>query len=334
MHQPDAYSPRGVREAASTALQNLALQDLAALAFHVYMLLRVSVAPHSNDRDMAIRYGVALLSATAAALLIARGEVLKPGPARSLLYRVGIFVPVVLSYFQMRFLLPALQPALVDRHLYALDQALFGTTPAIWFQQFNQLHIVEWVSFFYYSYFALMILCLIPPLFLDSGRRQIEMMIGGLAVATVGHFVYTLVPGKGPVATLDFEPLNGGFWWHQVEVTVASAGAQLDIFPSLHTAYPMFFALHAYGWRHTNPYRYVWFILAFFSANIVIATMFLRWHWFVDVVAGVMLAVLARQCGKLVAEREADRGCDGDERQPVWEPILRGRGRRSESDAE
>ncbi|MBK6577437.1 MAG: hypothetical protein IPG17_14760 [Sandaracinaceae bacterium] len=41
---------------------------------------------------------------------------------------VGIFVPVVLSYFQMRFLLPALQPALVDRHLYALDQALFGTT--------------------------------------------------------------------------------------------------------------------------------------------------------------------------------------------------------------
>ena len=75
MHQPDAYSPRGVREAASTALQNLALQDLAALAFHVYMLLRVSVAPHGADRDMAIKYGVALLSATAAALLIARGEV-------------------------------------------------------------------------------------------------------------------------------------------------------------------------------------------------------------------------------------------------------------------
>ncbi len=187
------------------------------------------------------------------------------------------------------------------------------------------------MSFFYYSYFALMILCLIPPLFLDSGRRQIEMMVGGLVVATVGHFVYTLVPGKGPVATLDFAPLNGGFWWHQVQVTVASAGAQLDIFPSLHTAYPMFFALHAYGWRHTKPYRYVWFILAFFSANIVIATMFLRWHWFVDVVAGVLLAVLARQTGRLVADREADRGLPGDDRQPVWEPIFPRRARRSDA---
>lgn len=322
MHQPDAYSPRSVREAASTALQNCALQDLAAVAFHVYMLLRVSVAPDSHERDMAIRYGVALLSATASALLIARGEVLKPGPARSLLYRVGIFAPVVLSYFQMRFLLPALQPALVDRHLYSLDQALFGTTPALWFQQFNELHIVEWVSFFYYSYFALMILCLIPPLFFDKGKRQIEMMVGGLVVATMGHFVYTLVPGKGPVSTLDFEPLNGGFWWHQVEVTVANAGAQLDIFPSLHTAYPMFFALHAFGWRHTKPYRYVWFVLAFFSANIIVATMFLRWHWFVDVVAGMLLAVLARQAGKFVSERETARGLDGDERQPVWEPIF------------
>ncbi|MBK6577438.1 MAG: hypothetical protein IPG17_14765 [Sandaracinaceae bacterium] len=62
MHQPDAYSPRGARRKRPVQpLQNLALQDLAALAFHVYMLLRVSVAPHSNDRDMAIRCGVALL---------------------------------------------------------------------------------------------------------------------------------------------------------------------------------------------------------------------------------------------------------------------------------
>ncbi|MBK6577436.1 MAG: hypothetical protein IPG17_14755 [Sandaracinaceae bacterium] len=63
----------------------------------------------------------------------------------------------------------------------------------------------------------------------------------------------------------------------------------MDIFPSLPRPTPCS-SLHAYGWRHTNPYRYVWFILAFFSASIVIATMFLRWHWFVDVVAGVMLA--------------------------------------------
>ena len=50
--------------------------------------------------------------------------------------------------------------------------------------------------------------------------------------------------------------------------------------------------------------------------------MFLRWHSFVDVVAGVLLAVLARQAGKFVSERETARGADGDDRQPVWEPIF------------
>ncbi|MGC4063497.1 MAG: hypothetical protein QM784_02360 [Polyangiaceae bacterium] len=33
--------------------------------------------------------------------------------------------------------------------------------------------------------------------------------------------------------------------------------------------------------------------MAFFAVNIVIATMFMRWHWLVDVVAGLTLAAVA-----------------------------------------
>ena len=143
-----------------------------------------------------------------------------------------------------------------------------------------------------------------------------------MLVVAIGHFLYTLVPGAGPVATLAFDqPLQGGFWWRQVEVTVATAGAQLDIFPSLHTAWPAYFTLHAFAKRRTQPFRWLWPILAFISINVIIATMFLRWHWFIDVAAGLLLAFAARGIAVAIAEREETRGGPHDRRQPVFERL-------------
>jgi membrane-associated phospholipid phosphatase len=113
--------------------------------------------------------------------------------------------------------------------------------------------------------------------------------------------------------------LQGGFWWKQVEVTVATAGARLDIFPSLHTAFPAYFTLHTFAHRQTWPFRWLWPILAFVAFNIITATMFLRWHWCVDVAMGLLLAVAARRFAVAVADREVLRGGLYDTRQPVWE---------------
>ena len=141
-------------------------------------------------------------------------------------------------------------------------------------------------------------------------------------VCAGGHVIYTLVPGVGPFRTIDFPaPIDGGFWWRQVQETVAQAGAQLDIFPSLHTAYPVYFTLHAWAYRRESPYRYVWFLIAIFAAHMVVATMFLRWHWFIDVIAGALLALTARAVGVAVERRERARADDDDPRQPVWEPL-------------
>jgi len=307
----------------ATTVQNLAFQDVVALAFHTFMLLRVSIAPASADRTLALKIGVALWLATASSLLLVRGELLRPGPRRALLYRFGSFFPVVLSYFEMGVALPALQNQLLDGRLLAIDEALLGITPAAWFEAFNTRVVVEWFSFFYYSYFWLMAAMLLPALFFDRGQRLRELMAGAVLVATCGHVGYTLVTGAGPVAFIEFSaPLDGGLFWGLVVQTVESAGAGLDIFPSLHTAYPTYFALHAFGNRHTKAFRHTWWIVAFFTANIVIATMFLRWHYFIDVVAGLALALAARTVAVAVSRREAARAKPGDERPRVWEPIF------------
>lgn len=302
---------------------NAAFQDKAVLLFHAYMTLRVLTAPEGADQAFASRFAFALFATTAIGITLTRGEVLRPGKLRALVYRVGLFAPVPLSYFSLRTLLPALKPELLDMQLWSIDEAIFGTTPALWLNQFNQPGIIEWFSFFYYSYFYLMVGMLIPALFFDKGRRLRELMIGGMAVAVIGHVGYTLVPGAGPVSVLqDIEPIHGGFFWQQVVVTVESAGAQLDIFPSLHTAYPVYFALHAFGWRKTKPFRWLWPIIAFMSLNIMVATMLLRWHWGIDVMAGLCLALSARALAVYVSRRETHEAREKADKQPVWEPLL------------
>jgi len=301
---------------------NLAAQDVIALAFHAYLFLRVSIAPDSPDATVARRLALALFVITAGAMVLARGEVIRGRRARALTYRLGLFTPMVLSYFELRILLPALQPELMDHRLFAIDLWLLGTTPSVWMQAWNIEPIVEWLSFFYYCHFLLLTLMLIPSLFVGSGRRLQELMAGSMLIVAAGHLLYTVVPGAGPVATVAFDqPLKGAFWWQQVELTVATAGAQLDIFPSLHTAWPAYFTLHAFAHRRTQPFNWLWPILAFIAVNIIIATMFLRWHWFIDVALGLLLAFAARGFATAIAEREELRGGPYDARQPVWERL-------------
>ncbi|MEM9865085.1 MAG: phosphatase PAP2 family protein [Myxococcota bacterium] len=294
------------------------------MAFHTFMLFRSFFAPPGEDRSYALAFGFVLWSITLSAIITVRGELFAPGRRRALYYRLAVFAPVVISYFQMMFLLPGLQPTLVDWELYAIDRVIFGETPAVLLEAFNRRPVVEWIAFFYYSYFYMMAAMLIPTLLFDRGQRLRELMVGGVLVATLGHTLYTFVPGAGPWKTLEFTAaLDGGFFWGLVQETVSSAGAQLDIFPSLHTAYPTLFSLHAFGNRDRAPFKFLWPVIAFFAANMIVATMFLRWHWAIDVVAGLALAITARTVAVYVARREGKRGQGDDDRQPVWEPLWR-----------
>jgi hypothetical protein len=323
-------SRRAYQAASRTAgvmAHNMAIQDWFIVAFLAFMWLRVMAAPDSADASFARRFAFVLLTVGASTVVLTRGEVLRPGPIRSLVYRVGMFSPMVLSYLAMRWLLPALQPRLLDHELWAIDELLFGTTPALWMGQFNQRVIVEWFSLFYYSYFYILVVILLPTLFFDRGRRQAGLLAGAMLVSGIGHVLYTLVPGLGPYATITYqEPLDGGFFYELVWDTVNSAGAMLDIFPSLHTAQPVLFALFAFTYRRDAVYRYTWPILAFLCVNMVIATMFLRWHWAIDVVAGLALAVFGWRMGMHIAAHEEGRDEGPDPRQPTWEPLSRSRG--------
>jgi hypothetical protein len=300
----------------SPLLRNLTFQDGVCFAAQLFMLGRVACAPGAPLP--ALLWTAALFGVTALTVTLVRGELLPRGRLAATAYRAGIFAPMVLSYFSLRTVLPALRPKLLDGELLALDRALFGETPALRLAPLATAPVVEWYACFYFGYFALLALAFLPPLASRSrNRRGHELFVGASLISALGYVGYTLVPGLGPWAILDgLPPLEGGPWWALVQRSVAAGGAQLDIFPSLHTAFPVFFALQAHAHRRASRWRWTWVLWAFCAANIVVSTMLLRWHYGVDVIVGLLLALLARRVARAVAEREAARLGPGV--QPVW----------------
>jgi membrane-associated phospholipid phosphatase len=96
----------------------------------------------------------------------------------------------------------------------------------------------------------------------------------------------------------------------------------------------VFTSLFSFRHRDKWPFKYTWPFVAFFSANIVIATMFLRWHYLIDVLAGIALSAGAFFLAGVISRREIDyREQNG--LQAVWVALqLRPWGGRSDPDRE
>jgi membrane-associated phospholipid phosphatase len=131
------------------------------------------------------------------------------------------------------------------------------------------------------------------------------------------------VPGWGPYWYLkpNFQhELQGNVFWPLVRETVDAGGSQKDIFPSLHTGAPTFLAIFSFRHRKHFPFRYTWPIITFLATQIILATLFLRWHYLCDVIAGLALAATASVVGQRIADWERARR----ERlgvQPAWMPL-------------
>ena len=318
---------RGPRTAASAVwhIHKLASQDWLTIGYLCALLIALAFGK-GQDRGSCIRLVLADLGIYLSVLALVRAEVLKwNGPFCPLLYRVTVVGTLLASFFQLREILPAVSPWADDARIYAFDLRVFGVEPSVWLDRFVSPTTTEWFAFFYFLYFAILTVHVLPMLF---WQRNVQLLsrfsIGVLLLFTTGHLLYMVVPGWGPYWYLSGvfrHGLSGGAFWKLVREAVDAGGAQKDIFPSLHTAVPTFLAIFSFRHRRLLPFKYSWPVIAFFATQIITATMFLRWHYLVDVVAGIVLAAFASLVGQGVADWEhARRQRLGV--QPAWMPLV------------
>jgi hypothetical protein len=319
----DASSLRGwVRRLVS----EMAIQDWLVTSYLVVLLGAVLVwAPASEARTVCAERLAYLLGCLAIVLVAVRGSLLARGRLAALAYRVAIYGVVQVSYFLLRPILKVVTSRTYDAQFLAFDLKVFGVEPSLWMDRFVSLYTTEWFAFFYYSYFFVLAAHVLPLLFLSKRLKLFaEFAMGLFTVYCVAHLMYMVAPGYGPYRFLASEfhnPLVGGFWYERVLEAVNGAGAQKDIFPSLHTAGPFFIFLFSARHRDKLPFKYSWPVAGFFSLNIILATMFLRWHYVIDIVAGVALASGAMALAAAFSRREVARR-EAAGLQPVWMPLL------------
>lgn len=272
-----------------------ALQDLVPIAYLLIYRLMVWASPAGPLND-ASAYDLNLaLAVVVGGCTVCRGATILPAKLRGLLYRVMLGYIAVANYLMLRDLLALVSPHSLDAMLVDIDTAMFGVVPALWLERLNHRPIVEWFSFFYFSYFWICATYLVVVLgTVRDKRAKTEFTLGCFIVLSVGQLLYSQVPGFGPITHMEAQfagPVNGGRFWGYVWDTVQAGSAMKDIFPSIHTAMPTWITFFAWRQARRDP-RWKWpaRVTTFAAANIVFSTVFLRWHYVIDVFAGLTLA--------------------------------------------
>ena len=179
-----------------------------------------------------------------------------------------------------------------DQALMAIDQRLFGVQPSLAMQRFISPGMTSWMTFAYF-YHLINIPLVALFIYIWRGRTRFrEMMSGIMVVSFFGLMGYLLVPAIGPLYTLRDQytvPLHQSLWMLNREVDFMDfARIRRDVFPSLHVAISFVAWLYAYR----NSKKLFW-ILSPLILSLWVSTVYLRYHYVIDVIAGLILAPLS-----------------------------------------
>ncbi len=292
-------------------IKNLSAQDWLIGLYFGLLSFALAIGTGSG-RALSFQHIAVDFVCFATGIILTRGGVLRYGSlANGIVYRLTVFLAVFLSYFQLRDVLPAVSSRALDADILAFDLRVFGIEPSLAWDKFVTPMTTEWFAFFYFGYFFFLTAHIVPMMLAAKDRDVLaHFSLGIFTVFCTGHLVYMVVPGWGPYHHLagQFQnELQGGVFWGLVKEAVDVGGAQKDIFPSLHTAAPTFFAIFSFRHRHRVPFKYTWLPMTFIASQIICATMFLRWHYLVDIIAGMTLAATAVVVGGRVMAWEKKR---------------------------
>jgi membrane-associated phospholipid phosphatase len=203
-----------------------------------------------------------------------------------------LFHPIALNvvFFQMKTAIPKIAPHRFDVALQRIDDVLVGGNLSVKLEPLIRPWLTEALSFCYILFFPYLFLSIV-----DAFRRDLAtlraFLVGLFTIYGIGFLGYSLVPAYGPwIAMPDaFDvPLDGYAItrWNDAIVKAGSNG--VDVFPSLHCAISCYFLL--FDRKHARS-KYRACLVP--CVGLWIATIYLRYHYVVDVVCGFALAAFA-----------------------------------------
>lgn len=199
-----------------------------------------------------------------------------------------IIIPT--NFTELHYLVHNVSPMDYDKALIQLDYSIFGVHPTVWMERLANPIVTEYLQIIYTTFYFLPII-LAFILFHRKAYDDFDfftfIMVFGFYLSYLGYFI---VPAIGPRFTLDHLqtfPVSGLWATDAIRQTLDKLeNIQRDAFPSGHTEMTVLAMIYAF--KYSRKYFYVLLII---GTSLIFSTVYLRYHYVVDVIAGIALAV-------------------------------------------
>jgi membrane-associated phospholipid phosphatase len=227
------------------------------------------------------------VAAIGALIVIARNS----SPVAVFLHHWYLLLYVPFCYKQVPYLVNALRLHPADNTLAHWDLAMWKVDPVFWLSSMQSRFAVEFLQAVY-TMFLPGSIALGIVLWLRMSREEFRR--GTFAIALtflISYLGYLLLPARGPRFmdyASQYPPLQGLWVFHSFQnILDKLEGLQYDCFPSGHVAVVLVGCWIAR--RISSP---VFYTFAAFAACITFSTVYLRYHYVIDVIAGMALAII------------------------------------------
>ena len=220
------------------------------------------------------------------------------------IHRWYCYLFVLFVFKEIYQMVHRINPTDYDQLFIAIDHWMFGVNPTQWLDQFSNPLLTEILQTAYFSYYLIFILVGVEiyrryPI--EKFDHAAFLIVYGFYLSYLGYF---LLPAVGPRFTLhNFAQIDHdlpGLFLTPIFRAIINAGesiprgspnpiefVQRDVFPSGHTQLTLICTYLAYHYR----LRSRWFIAAL-AALLIIGTVYLRYHYVIDLIAGAAFFLL------------------------------------------
>lgn len=212
-------------------------------------------------------------------------------------FRYWYPLPLVGScYKEMAILIPAIRGTAADQWLADLDFSIWHANPTVWLERIQTPALTDFLQLVYTLFVPAVLLI---PWLLWRKRRFTDFRYCAFLISLgflVSYIGYILVPARGPRFLLDHLqhlPLQGGWGVHVMRSTLDRLeSAQYDCFPSGHCELTIIA-----WWNSRQVSKQLSRAYLAYTLCIIFATVYLRYHYTVDLVAGALLAAILIAAG-------------------------------------
>ena len=210
-------------------------------------------------------------------------------------------VYIAIIFDSLAYIVPHVQRWRADALLMRLDRMLLGVDPTVYLERYLNPLAVEAFVYVYILYFFLPFL-LLWGLWRDRKYDEITRWACMITIALYSNYLlYVVFPAVGPslhIAHATGKLPDVFLGRYVIAMLKVLESNKFDVFPSAHVnaALVTLYGFWRFHRRRTLP-------VAAAVLGIMVSTVYLRYHYVVDVLAGVILAAFAVLAGEVYYRR-------------------------------